>query len=398
MRNRLLPLLLFPVLGSVLASCSQDIPLVDVGIEDVHQLPRMKPYTFKPVYSGESYRWTMKTPSGADSLLATTREYTFLHHEEGSYTLRFEIIDPASPFSKELKVAVVHEEVEYSPYLKHVYEYRPAPGQFVNILPEYKAGDTEEDMRRKVEECLSDTVDEMVSLGSFGGYITFGFDHTVVNVPGQKDFMILGNSFYDGAQSGRKGGSAEPGIVMVAFDRNGNGLPDPDEWYELAGSEYQNPATLKSYEITYFRPDADKKPVPALGFIDTQYIPWKDNRGGTGYIAMNADHTQDYFPKWLKEDQLTFSGTRLPDNGVYQPASFTYLLNAYAWGYVDNQPNEQRDLNSFDIAWAVDKDGTPVHLPGVDFIRVYTGVNQSCGWLGEVSTEIVRAQDLHLKK
>ena len=39
----------------------------------------------------------------------------------------------------------------------------------------------------------------------------------------------------------------------------------------------------------------------------------------------------------------------------------------------------------------------PVHLPGVDFIRVYTGVNQQCGWLGETSTELSRAEDLHVE-
>jgi len=57
---------------------------------------------------------------------------------------------------------------------------------------------------------------------------------------------------------------------------------------------------------------------------------------------------------------------------------------------------EYADLNSFDISWAVDVAGNPVELPGVDFIRVFTGVNQYCGWLGETSTELSRAQDLHI--
>ena len=48
---------------------------------------------------------------------------------------------------------------------------------------------------------------------------------------------------------------------MVSVDVNGNGLPD-DEWYELAGSEYQKPSTIKNYEITYYRPDEAKTPVP----------------------------------------------------------------------------------------------------------------------------------------
>lgn len=36
----------------------------------------------------------------------------------------------------------------------------------------------------------------MISLGSYGGYVIFGFDHTVINVQGQKDFRVLGNAFY----------------------------------------------------------------------------------------------------------------------------------------------------------------------------------------------------------
>ncbi len=35
----------------------------------------------------------------------------------------------------------------------------------------------------------------MISLGSYGGYVIFGFDHTVINVQGQKDFRVLGNAF-----------------------------------------------------------------------------------------------------------------------------------------------------------------------------------------------------------
>ena len=73
------------------------------------------------------------------------------------------------------------------------------------------------------------------------------------------------------------------------------------------------------------------------------------------------------------------------------------MLHGRAWGYAENETNEYADLNSFDISWAVDSEGHRVSLPGADFIRVYTGVNQYCGWLGETSTELSRAQDLHVK-
>ena len=54
------------------------------------------------------------------------------------------------------------------------------------------------------------------------------------------------------------------------------------------------------------------------------------------------------------------------------------------------------DDSAIDIDWAVDANGNKVHLPGVDFIKIYTGVNQENGWLGECSTEVKGVEDLHI--
>ena len=62
---------------------------------------------------------------------------------------------------------------------------------------------------------------------------------------------------------------------------------------------------------------------------------------------------------------------------------------------IGDMPNEDEG-STFDIDWAVDKKGNKVNLPGIDFIKVYTGVRQNCGWLGEVSTEVCGVEDLHL--
>lgn len=96
--------------------------------------------------------------------------------------------------------------------------------------------------------------------------------------------------------------------MMVAFDRNCNGVPDEDEWYELAGSEYHNPKTVKNYEITYTRPSVHAPvPNPQGTLTDTLYIPWTDNQGTQG-ISQNRFHTQSYYPEWLHDDKLTFQG------------------------------------------------------------------------------------------
>lgn len=118
-----------------------------------------------------------------------------------------------------------------TPYITEVFEYMPAPGQFVNTMPLYEEGDTQETMNRKVLEAIGNNNRGLISLGGWGGYVVVGFDHTIENREGLCDFRVLGNAFGD------EGGSSEPGIIMVSVDANGNGLPD-DPWYEIAGSAH----------------------------------------------------------------------------------------------------------------------------------------------------------------
>lgn len=379
--------------ATLLTGCTADIPMVNLGIDDAYFIPRMSKLPLVAALTGDQYRWTVN-----GEVVSETNSYIFIAAEEGVYDMTFDIIDPDTPYHFDFKVTVMHEDVEYSPYITRVYEYCPAPGQFVNEMPKYEEGDTYADILQKAEESISGTNDVLVSLGGYGGYITFGFDHSVMNVPGEKDFRIWGNAFYELTNPDSRGGSAEPGIVMVSYDENCNGLPD-DPWYELAGSEYYKPSTRHAYGITYHRPDP-ARPVESdeTGFLDdVYYIAWDDTDGTHGYLAKNIYHDQDYFPKWVTGDELSFTGTLLPQNAIDESGEGRYyVLYSYDWGYVDNHPNDYADLNSFDISWAVDSQGNPVHLPAIDFVRVYTGVNQYCGWLGETSTELCRARDLHI--
>ena len=381
------------ITASALYGCSDEIPMVNLGIDDVYYIPRMQKLDLHPALTGEKYEWYVD-----GELVSKSKDYIFLEYKEGTYNLELKILDPNTPYDFSFTINVLHEEVEYSPYISKVYEYCPAPGQFINEMPRYEEGDTYETILQKAEESISGTNDIMISLGGYGGYVTFGFDHTVINITGEKDFRIWGNAFYELLNPDQRGGSAEPGIVMVSYDTNCNGLPD-DEWYELAGSEYYKAETRHNYTITYRRPDPDRIPEEDdSGFLDDiNYIPWSDSDGASGHMAKNTFHNQSYYPLWIKADNISFTGTRLAPNGIdLSGTGRYYVLYAYDWGYVDNHPNEYDELNSFDISWAVDSEGNKVHLPGVDFVRVYTGLNQYCGWLGETSTELSRAQDLHI--
>ena len=280
--------------------------------------------------------------------------------------------------------------------IHRVYEYCPAPGQFLNTMPEYEEGDTRETICKKAEELLHEG--GTVSLGAFGGYVVFGFDHMVENRAGFYDLQILGNSYLADGGDARQGGSSEPALVFVSHDDNGNGVPD-DKWYELAGSEYGKTGTWRDYTVTYHRTPQGHTPtpVPNSPVTDDTYIRWTDSEGGEGYLAMNAYHRQNYWPQWQKGEQtLTFTGVRLAPNTVDKNGDGSYFLqNTYAWGYADNQPNDSTS-SKLDLEWAVDEDGNPANLSGIHFVKVQTAVLQSNGWIGESSTEVAGAVDLHL--
>ena len=297
-------------------------------------------------------------------------------------------------------MAVLLASAGNSPYIAHIFDYLPAPGQFVNVFPAYRPGYTQDSIIAQVEANLCGTINGSVSLGSYGGYIVFGFDHPVLNKHGY-DVKIYGNAIQSEAMPNVAGGGCEPGIIMVGVDMDGNGVPsEGDRWYEIKGDAYDR--SQHGYEITYYKPDESKTPTPheSWRFItDTSYIHWTSNDqvpdSTSGYVWRNSFRTQPYWPLWIEDTVMTFRGTKLPNTAIDMSGG-----NGNNWfqpflgeGYVDNLPNDQEP--GFKIDWAIDEDGNHVELDHIDFIKVYTGQMYYCGWLGETSTEVCGAQDLH---
>ncbi len=316
------------------------------------------------------------------------------------------------------------------PWLTRVYEYRPAPGQFINTMPIARVGEPVDSVLTRCRGAICGYIDtvtttfhgqtitridtiwaeSMISLGGYGGYVIVGFDHPVVNMH-TYDFEIQGNAFVSDRES--NGGSSEPGIVMVGVDMDGDGVPsDGDRWYELAGSEYNHPKTQHNYEITYYRPNENKQRTPSRvdPFLnDTTYIRWTSNDvnpdSTSGYMSRNTYHNQPYWPLWLQDEEtLTFSGSKLRCNAVDlggNEGKSYYVQYFFDWGYVDNLPNYSQltpdalHNPGFKIDWAVDEQGNHVNLTHIDFIKVYNAMNQYCGWTGETSTEVAAGIDYH---
>jgi hypothetical protein len=264
-----------------------------------------------------------------------------------------------------------------SKYIQAVDDFVPAPGQFVNVLPKYEVGDTQQSMNDKCTAAIGNGANGMISLGGYGGYVIFHFDHSVVNVKDKMDLYIRGNGFTN---------NSEPGIVMVSKDNNGNGKPD-DTWYELKGSADEDSIgkSTYNYTITYSRAAADST------------LTWVDSKGESATVIKNTFHKQSYYPLWIADNVLSFTGTLLPKNAVNKGTSTTpyYVLSNFRYGYVDNSAVTDSTGCSFNIEWAVDADRQSVSLDKIDFVKVYCAENQTAGWLGETSTEVTGAEDLH---
>lgn len=333
-------------------------------------------------------------------------DYTFQSDVVGEHTLRVtaskivnsDINPTPDVIVHEFSVMVYEQGIYYRPRIAaseadwtKIYEYTPAPGQFINELKTGGFDGTETTMEAAIAYAEARMRKGMwVSLGGFGGYIVVGFDHSIDN-SGDYDLAILGNSF---------DGSSEPGIVWVMQDENGNGEPD-DTWYELAGSETGKAETVQEYSVTYYRPTSAQMAVQ-----------WSDNLGNNGEIDyLKQFHSQDYYyPLWIEEDSYTLTGTCLEPRNYDQSGNGSYWVNKhFDWGYADNCSPVDRltddnnagagaIANHFKLSNAIDFECEPIHLDYIDFVKVQVGVNAESGWLGELSTEVIGIYDYSMKK
>lgn len=258
-----------------------------------------------------------------------------------------------------------------SAYITRVLSYRPAPGQHTNTLPEASEQDSEATMCRKVLETIGHNRRGLVGLGGWGGQLVVGFDHRIARRPQGAELHIDGNAFE---------GSAEPGLVEVAVDRNQNGQPDENEWYRLLAPN--SSVQLMPYQLTYLRPKSPKD----------QPVIWRDAQGETGTMERNLWHTQPYFPLWFKGEALSFTAWRLPNTAVNKGNAEAplWVLPRVDGAWADNSPRG----DDFDLDWAVDAQGRRVSLAGIDFVRITTALHQSAGWLGESSTDVSNVYEL----
>lgn len=329
------------------------------------------------------YTWEV---DGTERQRGPQPEYRFEATAEGPHTVTVTMRNSYTTHAQALQVNVCPAEGAYyrpagaasRAATVRVFEYLPAPGLWVSGYM-YGPLFTATTMAEACEYAQSRfDINYMISLGAWGGYVVAGFDHSVDNSGGGVDLAIRGNP-YDY--------QSEPGIVWVAQDENGDGLPN-DTWYELAGSEYDSPETIYDYSVTYYQPT---RPNAA--------VVWRDNRGNGGTVDHNAywNPSQSYYQPWLPQGQCTFYGTRLVDRSRVEASGQT-VVPPFDWGYADNAGKSDFDgqFCLFRLSNARTFDGRPADLKYIDFVKIQTGQMGKTALLGETSTEVHHIVDYRL--
>ena len=332
------------------AGCSKDDPepLSIEGLASQYETPNCKVLEIKPTIANGTaakYKW-----SCGDSIYSTDDVFTFITAEVGKKDFVLTVTDAGEKVYT-ANFAINVTDGGYKNIQTSVIEYDPTPYWYINtyvIKNRNKAAVIKElnDMLKAgkmfKEIDMKKVFRRGLPIGCMGGSAVLGFDHTIVNVPGEDDFKMEASP--DGMT----------GVVYVAYDKNRNGLPDEDEWYELKGDNYGNEKveTLNAF-VTY-------SSVVYLQDFDCFEIHYKDDLDELSLMTGIA-----CFPGYDEQGNfMKGSGWREP------PFTINYKR---VFANEDNKGYVCAFKNAFNIANAVDQKGNSVNLPGIDFIKIVVG-------------------------
>ncbi|WP_194141387.1 hypothetical protein [Flavobacterium hungaricum] len=328
------------------------------------------------------YQWSAKVTGKdgvvKDSIIGDSKTLLFIVPKTAVYDVNLKVTVDKIVKEAATKVTVSETGKTYTAKASKLIDFVPAPTHSIYSYT------TKDEAFQETQEILNNG--NAVYLGTYGGYIVTAFDHTVINAYGKRDFTVK-------MTAGSATTKYAPVSIAVAYDANKNGIADENEWYEIAGSEYYKATTVKNYEVTYQKPNPAA--IPAAGTAawqyDTAYLPWKDNKNGSGKITKTtARKFSNYYPDWLG-DSYTLKGTKVtvPIKDVSDGAGTAFNVGTFEWGYGGIKDP------SIDISWAVDKEGKKVHLPGVDFVKVYVSSFAELGANGPLTSIFEEVSDLN---
>jgi hypothetical protein len=308
------------------------------------------------------YEWSI-----GDSVIGKKLNLSFIAPEAGTYELKLRATAGKQTTTSTRSITVKAEQYVRNAYM--VLEYAPSPGKnhnwsIIGDAESWKFGDeyplAYNDFLAKATAMRKESDYPALFLGSWGGSATFQFDHTVVNVPGKPDLEVMATY-----------SKLDLPAVYVAYDRNKNGKPDEDEWYEIKNDDY-GIEDLPDYEMTftYNKTDTDARRVYS-------YFDWKDNQDTPtqGEILTNKTFSSSMTMDGTFSPRGFFPGLSMIDIDAKEVAlldgwksSFTRKGKRITRNVTGANPFMQK-LN-IDIDKAVNSKGESVLLPGIDFVKV----------------------------
>lgn len=310
--------------------------------------------------------------TGTYSLYNDTNKLTAA--EDGAYTVN---IKPTSSYGNDRYLAVAKDvdgmraSAVYSIKLEKVTESNDTKGlpdevaDFVSVGAANTNKDDSGNSGLFPEKTIKSTgaLAAKLGLGSFGGYVTYYYKDGIKNDPKNAygiDFTVFARSVSD----------SSTGASSVLVSKDG------EQWYELAGSEHYDSDTVWDYEVKYTDEDGIAVFTDSLERSDS-----------TGFAFPKAGN----YPKY--KGDMTFKGTLLLGANGRNYASVDSSAMPYAWGYVGARKadsiksgesyaehtgnpyieNSDGYGDGFDISWAVDKNGAPVSLDEVHYVKISSG-------------------------
>ena len=276
-----------------------------------------------------------------------------------------------------------------------VTDYFCVASQYTNTVGDY-GGYPNKSLRGALGE-----VETAVSLGNYGGYITYYYENAIKDDPKNPygvDFIVYGNSV-DGSEE-----FAEPGNILVS--ENGS------DWYTLAGSLHYDDTAIWDYEITYTKQDNKTKydfTNGKTGILNYQYptkYAYPLHFGLTNDSDLNSFTTSGLYINSSAE--LNEFGNETPiypafgyadcgkddseSNDAENPYGGVYRYSQTGTPYGQDYPTRitsNRVGDACDLSWAIDSNGNPVELTnGIHYIKIQTASLIENAAIGEKSTEI----------
>jgi hypothetical protein len=315
-----------------------------------------------PERNDYTYVWSI-----GDSVISKKSSLTFISPEAGTFPLTLKVTAGKQSASSTRNI-----EVKTAQYVKNAYtvlEYAPAPGKLHNwaIIGARDLWDLGlehplpyNDFLAKASEIRKTDPFAALFVGAWGGYATFKFDHTVANVPGKTDLELT--AFYS---------NKDLPAVYVAYDRNKNGKPDEEEWYEIKTADYgleDSGNYAMTFTLDSFKTD-DRRAYSYHSYKDNQDVPVK------GQIAYNKTFTSAMTYAGTFSVRGFFPGLNMTD----LPAKKMGMLSGWPTSFTRSGKRLTKNVTgaapffqnmNIDIDFAVNSKGENVELPGIDFVKV----------------------------